>query len=296
MSLFASHCPLNSVKKTIPGSVDEKLRSEVATYIWIHQIAQRFRPIAFMGSVSRWTNSQTLRSLLGYPTSCPYISLKRPTPLSTGYVIISIFNKSTGYAAFANLENEGIPTIPRNSVYQAVESYLLDLLQCNDNRIYHQPNAIHDTEDGQEQLAALTMMRALFPRFISREYRHGPFGLTLTDFQPGNIFADEEWYITDIIDFELATVLPVGLQTPVYWLTGRAIDAIEHGEHLDVFETRIHEYGDAFEDQEKKDACSNFPHAQIMRRCWNSGSFWYFQAVNCLKALLHVFREHVKLK
>lgn len=32
-------------------------------------------------------------------------------------------------------ENEGIPTIPRDSTYQAVEPYILDLLQCHDNRI-----------------------------------------------------------------------------------------------------------------------------------------------------------------
>ncbi|GKZ24252.1 hypothetical protein AbraCBS73388_011056 [Aspergillus brasiliensis] len=59
------------------------------------------------------------------------------------------------------LENEGIPTIPRDSTYESVEPYLLDLLQCHDNRICYQPNAIHDVKDGQEQLAALTMMRGL---------------------------------------------------------------------------------------------------------------------------------------
>lgn len=36
-------------------------------------------------------------------------------------------------------ENEGIPTIPRALTYQAVEPYILDLLQCHDNRIYYQP-------------------------------------------------------------------------------------------------------------------------------------------------------------
>jgi hypothetical protein len=209
--------------------------------------------------------------------------------------VISLTNRSLT-PRLQILENEGIPTTPRNSVYQAVESYLLDLLQCHDNRIYHQPNAIHDTEDGQEQLAALTMMRALLPQFISRAHRHGPFRLTLTDLQPGNIFVNEEWHITAIIDLDFAPVLPVELQTPVYWLTGRTIDDIEHGERLEIFETRINEYISAFEEQEKKDKFSDFSHAQIMRRCWNKGSFWYFQAVNSPKGLLHVFREHIQRK
>ncbi|EAW25594.1 uncharacterized protein NFIA_044130 [Aspergillus fischeri NRRL 181] len=351
-----------------PGNVDEKLRCEVATYIWIHQNCptvpipclygfgfpdgQTFvRPSsASLSSRLRWRIARTLRSWLGYPTSCPYISLKRPTPLGTGYMIISLIDKgrqlseyslevllgdktrrqtlfsdlariiltlnrtefprigsltlnNAGVVRLTNrpltlrlhtLENEGIPTIPRDSVYQAVESYLLDLLQCHDNRIYHQPNAIHDTEDGQEQLAALTMMRALLPQFISREYRHGPFRLTLTDLQPGNIFVNEEWHITGIIDLEFAAVLPVELQTPVHWLTGRTIDDIEPGEHLDAFEIRINEYIAAFEELERKDQCSDFSHAQIMRSCWNRRSFWYIQAVHSPKGLLQVFREHIQ--
>lgn len=61
------------------------------------------------------------------------------------------------------LENEGIPTIPRPTTYESMEPYILDLLQCHDNRIHSQPNAIHDQNDGQEQFAALTMMRGLLP-------------------------------------------------------------------------------------------------------------------------------------
>ncbi|RLM00024.1 hypothetical protein CFD26_107602 [Aspergillus turcosus] len=360
--------PFKVGEENNPGNVDEKLRCEVATYIWIHNNCPTVPIPSLYGfgfpdgqtfvepssapffSRFRWRTTQTLRSWLGYPTSCPYISLKRPTPLTTGYMIISIIkegrqlseysletlrgDKTRRQALFSDLariiltlnrtdfprigsltlnndgvisltnrpltlrlqtlENEGIPTIPRDSVYQATESYLLDLLQCHDNRIYHQPNAIHDTEDGQEQLAALTMMRALLPQFISRQYRHGPFRLTLTDLQPGNIFVDEEWHITAVIDLEFAAVLPVELQTPVYWLTGRTIDDIEHGEHLETFESRINEYIKAFEEQERNDPCSDFSHAQIMRSCWDKRSFWYFQAMHSPKGLLHVFREHIQ--
>jgi hypothetical protein len=90
-----------------------------------------------------------------------------------------------------SLENEGIPSgIGRNSTYSAVDSYILDLLMYPDNRIHHQPNSIHDQDDGHQQLAALTMMRAILPHFTRRDYRHGPFVFTLTDPHQSNIFVD----------------------------------------------------------------------------------------------------------
>lgn len=158
-------------------------------------------------------------------------------------------------------ENRGIPTIPDGSTYQSVEPYLLDLLQCHDNRIYHQPNAIHDVKDGQEQLAALTMMRGLLHQFVSRQYRHGPFVLTLTDLHPSNIFVDDEWHITSLIDLEWACAFPVELQTPPYWLTGRPIDDIERGEHLQTFEKVVIEFIEALDEQEKVLQGSNISHA-----------------------------------
>lgn len=191
-------------------------------------------------------------------------------------------------------ENEGIPTIPRHCTYQYVEPYILDLLQCHDNRIHYQPNAIHHRNDGQEQFAALTMMRGLLHQFISREYRDGPFMLTLTDLHPSNIFVDEDWNITSLIDLEWACSFPIELQTPPYWLTGRPIDDIEHGEHLQTFQEVITEFIGAFEAQEKNIQTSDVSQAGIMRQCWDRGSFWYFQAVHSPKGLLRVFNEHIQ--
>lgn len=191
-------------------------------------------------------------------------------------------------------ENEGIPTIPRDCTYQSVEPYILDLLQLHDNRIHHQPNAIHSLKDGQEQFAALTMMRGLLPQFISRQYRDGPFVLTLTDLHASNIFVDEDWHITSLIDLEWACSSPIELQTPPYWMTGRPIDDIEHGEHLDAFQEVMTEFINAFEEQEKSVQTSDYSQAEIMRKSWSRGSFWYFQAVNSPKGLLRVFNEHIQ--
>lgn len=155
-----------------------------------------------------------------------------------------------------------------------MEAYIHDLLRCHDNRIYYQPNAIHDLNDGQEQFAALTMMLGLLHQFVSRQYRHGPFILTLTDLHQSNIFVDEDWNITSLIDLEWACSFPTELQTPPYWLTGRSIDDIEHGEHLQTFEKTINEFINIFEEQEQKLQGSNAFQAQIIRQCWNRGRFW----------------------
>ncbi|PYH92100.1 hypothetical protein BO71DRAFT_411241 [Aspergillus ellipticus CBS 707.79] len=351
-----------------PGNVDEKLRSEVATYIWIHENCPTVPiPILYGFAFSdgqtfakpscvslftrvRWHIARTIRSWLGSPISCPYVGLQPFSALTTGYMIISFVengrmlsdtwathlleDKSRRQTLFSDLshimvslnrvrlpqigsltlnndgflsltnrpltlrlqtfENEGIPTIPRDSTYQSVEPYILDLLQCHDNRIYHQPNAIHDTNDGQEQFAALTMMRGLLHQFVSRQYRNGPFGLTLTDLHPSNIFVDEEWHITCLIDLEWACSFPVELQTPPYWLSGRPIDDIEHGEHLQTFEKIVTEFINAFEEQEVKLRGTTAFQAQVIKDCWERGGFWYFQAAHSPKGLLRVFNEHIQ--
>ncbi|GAD95327.1 hypothetical protein NFIA_044130 [Paecilomyces variotii No. 5] len=138
------------------------------------------------------------------------------------------------------------------------------------------------------------MMRGLLHQFVSREYRNGPYVLTLTDLHPSNIFVDDEWHITALIDLEWACSFPIELQTPPYWLSGRSIDDIEHGEHLDTFTAIITEFMDAFEQQETRLRDSHTFQAQIMRECWDRGSFWYFQAMHSPKGLLRVFNEHIQ--
>ena len=51
---------------------------------------------------------------------------------------------------------------------------------------------------------------------------------------------------------------------------------------------------DIFEEQKQKLQGSNAFQAQIMRQCWNGGSFWYFQAAHSPKGLCRVFNEGLK--
>ena len=194
-----------------------------------------------------------------------------------------------------SLENEGIPCgISRNSTYSAVDSYLLDLLMCHDKRIHHQPNSIHDQDDGRQQLAALTMMRAVLPHFTRRGYRHGPFVFTLTDLHESNIFVDDRWNITGLIDLEWACSLPIELQSPPYWLSGRPADDIVHGEPLETFGQIVNEFLETFEQEEGELVGEALYQAPIIKNCWSTGSFWYFEALNTPKGLYRIFNEHIQ--
>lgn len=197
------------------------------------------------------------------------------------------------------LENMGISTnIDRSLTYAATDAYYLDLLSCHDNRILHQRNSIIDEEDGRAQKAKLTVMRALFSYFTSRDLRHGPFVLRLTDLHQSNIFADHDWHIKCIIDLELACSLPVGTMRPPYWLTGSPADALV-SQQLDNFSKAHHEFMEIFEEEEKslppRDGDASY-RTDIMRTGWKIGNFWYLQALDSPKGLYNIFRDHIQPK
>lgn len=51
----------------------------------------------------------------------------------------------------------------------------------------------------------------------------------------------------------------------------------------------------AFEEQEHKLRSGSTPaQADIIRKCWDKGSFWYFQALHSPKGRLRVFNEHIQ--
>jgi hypothetical protein len=107
-------------------------------------------------------------------------------------------------------------TVNLNDAQDEEDNTLKHLISLQDSKIASQANAIHDQEDGESQLAALTAPRAVMHTFISPEYRQGPFHLTLSDLHQSNIFVDEEWNIQTVIDLEWAHTLPVEMQLPPY--------------------------------------------------------------------------------
>lgn len=108
------------------------------------------------------------------------------------------------------------------------------MITFHDNRLLSNPNAVYDAGDCRSQMAQRTLLRALSHHYIRREHRNGPFLLQLTDLHASNIFVDEEWNITCLIDLEWICALPVEMLAAPYWLTGCGIDEIEE-ERFDEF-------------------------------------------------------------
>ncbi|PVH73310.1 hypothetical protein DL98DRAFT_552741 [Cadophora sp. DSE1049] len=156
---------------------------------------------------------------------------------------------------FHFLENEGIPTnILRNLTYMTTDAYYTDLLKYHDSRIRNQPNSIINEQDGFSQIANLFTIRRLLPYFTTRDLRHGPF------------------------------------------ITNHGVDELK-GEELQKFENVCEEFMDIFEEEEK-----SFPfvygsaicRADIMRKGWKMGNFWYFYALKSPKRLYNLFVQHIQ--
>ena len=197
-----------------------------------------------------------------------------------------------------NAENEGVPTnIPRNETYNTIEPYMLDLLAHHDGLLRYRPNSVNDRSDCRAQMAVLTGMRVLLPHFVDRNHRNGPFLLTLTDIHQSNIFVDEDWHITYVIDLEWACSLPLQMQTPPHWLTGRGIDELE-GENFTAYNGVREEFMQAFEIEESLQRGTAWGRDKMLRtramkKTWETGAFFYFLALDSPTGLFNLFLQHL---
>jgi hypothetical protein len=98
----------------------------------------------------------------------------------------------------------------------------------------HQPNAVTGFEDGLYQISALMVMKSVWSCFFRREFLRGPFFLNLTDLNQSNIFVDDNWNISCLIDLEWACSHPVEMIHPPHWLTSQAIDLVDADEYKDL--------------------------------------------------------------
>ncbi|KAK3382274.1 hypothetical protein B0T24DRAFT_5115 [Lasiosphaeria ovina] len=364
--------PYKTGEAFFPGNVDEKLRCEAATYIWLHSNCPtvpipRLYGFGFPGTQSftaleneslfnrlRWY-FRSARAWVSGQTLPPYFAHPRRSILDVGYLVIEhvgegkmlseswkehrgdpdrranlfrdlsriilsaaklslprigswtmddrgVLSLSNRPLAFQlhQLENCNIPTeMPRDLTYTSVEPYLLDLIACHDSRIRHQPNSIYSQEDGEAQLSALATMRALLPKLTSRRLRGGPFVLTLTDLHQSNIFVDDDWHITRLIDLEWACVRPIEMLSPPTWLSsagvGKSALGIDElvGEELDSYASAREEFMNVFEAEESALRQSD-AYTKILRRCWDTGNFWYARALDCPTGLYALFMFHVQ--
>ncbi|KAI1973220.1 hypothetical protein LOZ53_005026 [Ophidiomyces ophidiicola] len=323
--------PYKAGELTYPGNVDEKIRTEAATFLWIQDHCRDIPIPSLWGfgcpggqSVSTkvtcmdyiepaearmlsdtWPDlrlNHTLRTNLFRGLSRIILSLSQiQLPKIGSWTIndqgfLTLTNRPLLHK-FHALENEAIETlIPRDLTYATSDTFYSDILACHDSRIYNQPNSILDEKDGLGQMANLFCMRGLLSHFTSRRLRSGPFAFSLTDLHGPNIFVDDDWTIKYIIDLEWACSLPVEMLAPPHWITDCGVDQLE-GDRLETYANAHAEFTKVFEEEEQK--CPPFCGSKtyrtdIMRSNWTSGAFWYFHALNSLKGCFNLFQQHIQ--
>ncbi|PNY27693.1 Uncharacterized protein TCAP_02379 [Tolypocladium capitatum] len=192
------------------------------------------------------------------------------------------------------LENDGTPrTMERNSIYLSTEPFIADLFSFHDKRFISHPNAVYNHKDCHSEMAAKVLLRALAYRYVRQDLRNGPFFLQLGDFHASNIFVDDDWNMTSLIDLEWVSALPVEKMTVPYWLTGCSIDTIRR-EKLVEFNTIREEFMNIFEEEEGQIAAEHdYSLTQIMRESWESGGVWFWHSAMSTNAIYPLFTDHI---
>ncbi|EGD97862.1 hypothetical protein TESG_05366 [Trichophyton tonsurans CBS 112818] len=199
------------------------------------------------------------------------------------------------------LENERIPIdIPRDYTYQTSDSYITDIVGLHDNRLLYQPNAINDGSDYIQQIATLSGIRLSIPFFFCRELRRGPFIFSLTDLHQSNIFVDQHWNITSLVDLEWGCSLPIEMIHPPYWLTSEFADAIDEDEYKTMWAEFVRilaqEEDYAFEKQQHNYNIKNTRLSTIMTKAWEMGTLWYSLALRSPAAIFRLFLDRIQPK
>ncbi|KAJ5720468.1 uncharacterized protein N7483_008402 [Penicillium malachiteum] len=200
------------------------------------------------------------------------------------------------------LENDHIPTdMLRDYTYSTVESYIVDLLRMHNNRVRHQRNAINHLIDYINQTAALATMQTTFPSFFTRDLCRGPFAFTFTDLHPSNIFVDDNWHITSLVDLEWACSRPIEMIRTSTWLTTKTMDEIT--EEAVEYDAARSEFLESMANEEKamgvllrKEGQITRSLSEIMNRSWQSGAFWFSLALSSPMGLFSVFYKQTQLR
>lgn len=191
-------------------------------------------------------------------------------------------------------ENSGTPrTIPPHQLYHSSATFASDMLTLHDTHLLHYRHAVRDDTDARERLTIRTLLRAVSHHFIHPSHQNGPFLLQLTDLHQSNIFVDDNWNVTCLIDLEWICALPVEMLAVPYWLTSCSIDTIVDGEYV-LFDEVRRAFLVAMDEESKVIPQEHdIPVAGTMRELWESKAVWFWACIRSLNGWLFVFEDHI---
>ncbi|RDA91278.1 hypothetical protein CP533_6325 [Ophiocordyceps camponoti-saundersi (nom. inval.)] len=213
------------------------------------------------------------------------------------------FNTADGTISLSNrpltctmmlFENSGTPrTMQTGQLYQNTDGFVSDMLTLYDAHFLHDPHAVRNADDARERMTIRTLLRAVAHHFISTERRDGPFLLQLTDFHQSNVFVDDEWNVTCLMDLEWICALPADMLSVPYWLTGCSIDTIVDDEYATFDEARREFLLIMDEEAGNVPAEHGLCVTSVMRSVWESKGVWFWACLRSINAWLFVFEDHI---
>ncbi|KAK0655450.1 hypothetical protein B0T16DRAFT_314830 [Cercophora newfieldiana] len=196
----------------------------------------------------------------------------------------------------AILENDGAPrTI--DETYPCVEPFVADLLDLHDGHFLANQNAVEDANDCRCQMAYRTLLRTLSYHFVrgrvrSRRRRNdGPFHLQLTDFHQSNIFIDDDWNVTCLIDLEWVCALPAEMLAVPYWLTGLGIDELVDDKLVEFNSVHQQFISVLKEVEEEEGGVATL--SSTIHDSWESGAVWFWYSLDSVNAMLTLVEDHI---
>ncbi|KAL4877851.1 hypothetical protein BJY04DRAFT_209593 [Aspergillus karnatakaensis] len=274
-----------------PGNSDEKVRCEAGTYAWLEESCPDIPIPRLYGFGMGSGKTRTLLTLLHRPIRSRYDRRQYRPRLGDPdipYLLIEYIEESQGRMLSSTWNSH----YQNDWTYSTVDSFVADTLSFHDSRLQSQPNAVNEMPDFLYQASCLATMRTVSPLFSQRHLRRRPFLFSLTDLHPSNIFVDENWHITSLVDLEFACSVPIEMIHPPHWLTTMAVDRIQPEEYdqqrlefmaLLAEEERCHSFG--------KDELRL---SNVMGTAWSMGTFWYSLALATPSGVFSIFRNHIR--
>jgi hypothetical protein len=204
-------------------------------------------------------------------------------------------------SALALLEAQGIYSdILPGTTYSSANVYVDDLLHCHETRLRDQPNAVEGTLDAKGQMATVVVLKAVRSQFCDRKLRDGPFVLQFTDLHESNVFVDNHYNITSIVDLEWCCSLPIEMQQPQFWITGQEGNDFLRDPCPEKEATFLATYQEFLEvltsEQIDRRPYSRLPFdaRKIFETALEKRSHWYFAAVSHPRNAYNFLIDHIQ--
>ena len=187
------------------------------------------------------------------------------------------------------LENDGAPKMLERT-YSCTGAFVSALLQFRQLIFRTQPNAVKDDEDCRLQMAHLVVMRATMSELLDLQYE-GPFVLQHLDLHASNIFVDQDWNVTGVIDLESVCSLPPDMIGFSHWLAVDGIDELveKPSEVEQIYES----YAEILEEEQAELEPSNLDLAMWMRKAWKSGAYFFYLPFMSVNGFTAIVEDHI---